>query len=66
MEKLLLPPQMSPTNKKVQEECNRRQILVNVLTLRTCDFIYRYRNQRELKIGISTNGKSTQQNVYEV
>ncbi len=48
------------TNKKVQEACNRRQILVNVAdTPELCDFYMGgIVTKGNLKIGISTNGKS--------
>ena len=47
-------------NKKVQEACNRRQILVNVAdTPELCDFYMGgIVTKGNLKIGISTNGKS--------
>ena len=48
------------TNKKVQEACNRRQILVNVAdTPELCDFYMGgIVTKGNLKIAISTNGKS--------
>ena len=47
-------------NKKVQKACNRRQILVNVAdTPELCDFYMGgIVTKGNLKIGISTNGKS--------
>ncbi|MGB2475101.1 MAG: precorrin-2 dehydrogenase/sirohydrochlorin ferrochelatase family protein [Flavobacteriaceae bacterium] len=47
-------------NKKVQQACNRRQILVNVAdTPELCDFYMgSIVTKGNLKIGISTNGKS--------
>lgn len=47
-------------NKKVQKACNRRQILVNVAdTPELCDFYMGgILTKGNLKIGISTNGKS--------
>ena len=51
---------VSETNKKVQEACNRRQILVNVAdTPELCDFYMGgIVTKGNLKIAISTNGKS--------